>query len=1332
MTGVGIDIGYSSVKVAVLDQDKAISAYRYVLHKGQPAAVLQSLLTELRAHVVGDDVFANVVGCGASLLTSTRFVDAANELSAIIQGVSVTAPECQSIIQIGGQRAGFITGMNAESGKKLEFSLNPDCSAGTGSFLEEQSSRIGVDIQDYSALESNADFTPRIAGRCSVFAKTDITHHQQEGVSIPNVLRGLAYATARNYRNAVMRGLPKRSPMYVAGGVAKNTAVLDALRSVLSLGSDELFENRYSSVACAVGAGVLAMEQGKVVDYDHLCAILSKPRVLPTDEFEHMALNPLAGYGQGDSQKKHITSSFHSQELGVQRCWLGVDVGSTSTNLVVVDSANKVLGFRYLRTAGNPVQAVTQGLKELGEELGQRVHVCGCATTGSGRYMISRLIGADVVKDEITAQARAAVEVDPDVDTLFEIGGQDSKYISIQNSAVVDFQMNKVCAAGTGSFIEEQAKKIGIELNSYADIAFKSSAPINLGERCTVFMETSIATHLSQGAALEDVAAGLCYSIVKNYINRVVGQRHIGDRILLQGGVAYNQAIVNAFRSVTGKDVIVPPFFSVTGALGAAILAREEAEEAQSLFKGFELTESVQSKPVEPERATEVCGFNQQVQEFIFAGYTGEVDPTKITVGMPRALFTYGMFPLFYPFFKKLGVNVVLSEPTSPSTIQVAQEYSLDETCYPVKLINGHAAELVDQNVDYIFFPDLFTASHPSSKSRQNYGCPYMQLAFKIINEAMGLQNKNIELLSPTIAFNQGPDFMQNVFMDVGARLGKGLERTQKALKFAMKKYNEYQTKMKERSQQNLASLDLRLKTFVLISKIYGVADPVLNMGIPDKLAAMGYQTVPLYDLPEADIFMEHPNMYWPFGQHMLAATKLVANQPNLYPIFLTHHGCGPDTVFSHYYKELLGDKPALFLEVDEHSSDVGVQTRLEAFVNSLQGIPVKETTSEAIDLHLNGDGDLSRPVNIATSYVSSVHKDVLLPSLYPYSDIFCAVLNAKGIRGAVLPPTTRDSIDLGRQFSSGNEYFSLTALLGDVLSELKLQGAQRRPTFIIPQNEGAEVDGQYSRFVRCVLEQQGYENVEILSPYLEDLGQMESSAVTSIGLALLAGDLVLHTPLGKRQQAFETIMDMIDDGGLSIEKLEYFAGNIRHYVSHEKFKNEILAIGEPLVLYNQVLNDGVFEKLERQGHRVVYAPFGECLWSHWRDNINYSNQGGDNDLVAKLEVVKKYTERIAERLEDQSHYSKDMNALKDIADKAYGFYSGGFGRYRGAKALEELPNINGIISVTSMYENTGISLGILKDRVRSESRVPTLSLTFDGNKNENNGMKIESFVSTL
>ncbi|MBC7289540.1 MAG: CoA activase, partial [Armatimonadetes bacterium] len=421
--------------------------------------------------------------------------------------------------------------------------------------------------------------------------------------------------------------------------------------------------------------------------------------------------------------------------------YLGIDVGSISTNLVVIDKQKRVLAKRYLMTAGRPIEAVRQGLREIGEEIGDIVEIRGVCTTGSGRYLIGDFVGADVVKNEITAQARGALEIDPEVDTIFEIGGQDSKFIALDHGHVVDFEMNKVCAAGTGSFLEEQAERLGISIKGeFAELAFKSQSPADLGERCTVFMETELTRQQQAGAPVEDLVAGLAYSIVYNYLNRVVGRKRIGERIFFQGGTAFNHAVVAAFEQVTGKKITVPAHNEVTGALGCAVIALENDHGQGSRFKGFDLSERRYTlESFECGDCPNRCEINVVTVEGEAPLYYGsrcekyDVDRSKHhrpdlpdlfrerermllrsyqppdlpedapKIGIPRAHLFHDLYPFWLALFSELGCRVVLSDRTNKAIIHEGAEQSTVEYCFPCKVMLGHIINLLEKDIDYLF-----------------------------------------------------------------------------------------------------------------------------------------------------------------------------------------------------------------------------------------------------------------------------------------------------------------------------------------------------------------------------------------------------------------------------------------------------------------------------------------------------------------------------------------------------------------------------------------------------------------------------------------------------
>ncbi|QSZ68430.1 CoA activase [Methanofollis aquaemaris] len=1326
---LGIDIGYSSVKIALLNDSNAIVYTDYILHKGKIKETLKKILKKIpRKYNLDNITTGAVTGSESKFTTRNWTIQHINDVLALVEGCLTIQDTIKSIIEIGGESAKYITGLNKDNRSTIQISMNSSCSAGTGSFLEEQTSRLNLDIEDYSSYAANAIFIPRIAGRCSVFAKTDIIHHQQEGVPIEDILLGLAYALIRNYRGTVIKKFPLEKPIMLTGGVAYNDAIVGAVKDVLNLREHELVVCEKCGNTAAVGAARVAKNDHLRLRYKDILDILDSAddrSIIDTGEDELPALN---AFGDGDSKRKHLCKPF-GEKSEKSDCYLGIDVGSTSTNLVLMNPYNEILSYRYLKTLGDPFQSVKKGFNELKNEIGDKINILGVGITGSGRHMIGRLIGADVIKDEITAQAKAATTIDRDVDTVFEIGGQDSKYISLHDGMVTDFQMNKICAAGTGSFIEEQSKKFDIPINNFGTIAINSRHPVHLGERCTVFIETSIATHLSSGTKIDDIAAGLCYSIAKNYLNRVVGQNKIGEKIFLQGGIAYNQGVVNAFRALTGKEIIVPPFFSVTGAYGAAILTKDEMNTAQTKFKGFDIRDAPRITLKSETPKTE-SRFDNRVNELIFEGYDGSYDEDKPIIGIPRALFTYGMYPMFSTFFRDLGFNVILSDPTNEETVRLGQEYSLDETCYPVKLINGHVAELVQKKVDYIFFPDLFTVPHPGSHSRQDYGCPYMQIAFKMVNKAMELDKKGIKLLSPTFGFSLGEEFMKKSFMDLGRKLGKDPEETLMALQKGMKAFLDFETRIEETSRELVKNLRPDEKAFVIISKTYGVSDPALNLGIPDRLAEKGYKVLAFYNLPGGDISKEHPNMYWPFGQHILEAAQIVKAHPNLYAIFLTHHGCGPDTVFSHYFREIMDGKPYLNIEVDEHSSDVGVITRLEAFINSLNTIPAG--TADALETYpgkvahrrANITPDRAELEDGATIYV---------PNIYPYSHIYCASLKNAGIHAQTLPAPDFGSINAGRKYALTNEYFSLIALIGDVVNFFDTRTDHEKPSAIlIPQSEGAEVDGQYNRILRTILDAKELKDIAVVAPFVEDALLKDATDLDTIFLVLIAGDIVRNAPPERRDDYLDMVLEASQDGRLHLEFLKELAGNMCAEHRAKNYKKTILAIGEPMILFNDYLNNATFKNIEENHHRVVYAPLSESMWLLWNDFIVQNGKKNKTMLHQKLEVFEDAISQISGCLSEYSPFEKHVKSLAATADSTLGYYAGAFGRYRGAKTRCAGAVIDGIITVASIYENTGIALNTLHQGDERNRSKPILNLTFDGNENENTKTKIESFLYYL
>ena len=673
------------------------------------------------------------------------------------------------------------------------------------------------------------------------------------------------------------------------------------------------------------------------------------------------------------------------------------------------------------------------GITELGMFLTEAVAV---GITGAYALSFHKVLKDSGFLEDVPAIVEGTKLLAPSARSIMEIGSQGSRFIT-QIDQVPQFATNGHCAGGTGSFVEEQAARMGIPINEFGPLALTAKNPASLGERCTVFIETAIAAASAEGIAQNEIAAGLCYAIVKNYLHKVVGTKPVGNHIVLQGGVAYNPGIVAAFRAFYGERLIVNPYFSISGAFGVALLAKEANVGKKSSFAGYEFSGKTIHMDTRNEEVRKNIEFYHQADNLLLDGYTGERDPRKKTVGVPFALMIHKFFPMANAFFTSLGYNVLLTKPTNEETIRLSQENARGETCYPVKLIYGHMKQLIDAKVDYIFLPTIHTMKHELSHVEHNYGCVYMQTAAVSIGKALGLEEKGITLLSPVFDLDFGKEAMASAMVGLGKILGIPKPFCAKALLAGAMAVRKHTNAVEKQGKQLLDSLKPEDKVLVLITRNYGVSDPILNMGIPDLLLERGIKVITLSHLPghALDISEEYPNLYWPFGQHILSGAKLIAHHPNLYAVYLTNHGCGPDSMLSHLFKKEMGDKPYLQIEVDEHFSKVGVVTRIEAFLNSLSKRNAKA---------LPADFDIEN-VTIRTSNIQpNVQKELplYLPNLGLYTEFIRQYYEQTGHTVHVLPMA--EALSLGRAHTNSKEYLPFVVLLGSILKDQKEREKQK------------------------------------------------------------------------------------------------------------------------------------------------------------------------------------------------------------------------------------------------------------------------------------------------
>ena len=1248
---IGLDIGSVSVNAVLMTPGGIVSEEHYVRTHGQPVETASVVLTDMLSRTPRTCLEGiGVTGTAGRLVADLLGAFFVNEIIAQSKASIRLRPDVRTVIELGGEDSKLILlegdGATGELRMK-DFAMNTVCAAGTGSFLDQQAARLGVSIEGrFGELALKSAHPPRIAGRCSVFAKSDMIHLQQVAAPDYDIVAGLCMALARNFKGTIAKGKELTGPIAFHGGVAANAGMVRAFERICDLADGELIVPEHFASMGAIGA-VLALietEQSSTVrGPEAIEAYLQAPKARAESH------EPL----EGDDYPVR-TEVEPIEGTAPVEAYLGVDVGSISTNLVVIDRKRRVLARRYLMTAGRPIEAVRDGLSQIGAEIGDKVTIKGVCTTGSGRYLIGDFIGSDLVKNEITAHARGAVAVDPTVDTIFEIGGQDSKYVSLQDGAVVDFTMNKVCAAGTGSFLEEQAEKLGISIKEqFGKLALSSKSPARLGQRCTVFIESDLNHHQQQGTSVEDIVAGLSYSIVLNYLDRVVEDRKIGEVIFFQGGTAYNRGVKAAFEKVTGKKVIVPPHHDVLGALGSATIAMESSADGPSRFKGFDLADrryAVESfecgdcaNHCEVRRVTVAgdrplhygsrCGkFDQakrqslggdlprlfaERRKMLMTPYTPTADlpDDAPTVGIPRATFFWEMFPFWNAFFTALGLRVVPSSATSRTVVDRGADAVAAETCFPIKVAHGHVIDLLQRGVDYLFLPCIVNMETLVDDCEQGCNCPYVQSMPYFVRAAIGLDKYDTTVLEPVLHMQWGRKHTDGKLRELALQVRRRDAGVEKAIRAAHAAQDTFRRQMADRGRQLLTELPPDRPALVLVSRPYNGCDPGLNLRIPDKLRELGAVAIPLDFLPvPRKVGPEMRSMYWRYGQRILAAAGVIAEDPRLNAVYLTNFGCGPDSFIMKYFRCEMKGKPYLTIEVDEHSADAGAVTRLEAFLDSLATAAPRE-----------GRGRRKQPLQVNASMSRERHRTVYIPHMDDYNHLFAAAMRHYGVRGEALPAPDAESLELGRRFTSGKECYPCILTTGDIVKKTRDADFDPcRSCFFMPTACGPCRFGQYNRHHRMVLDELGLAEVPMVlldqtSEYARDTQNLGTGFRRLAWQGIIAIDymkkLLLRTRpyelhAGDADTVYQTSLDelcrqmamhgnMGDVPARARRRLEAVA------VNRSEERPKIGFIGEIYVRGTEFSNNYAVRRIEALGGEAAMPAMQE-----WVDYIDWERKG--------------------------------------------------------------------------------------------------------------------------
>jgi len=1378
---LGVDAGAVSVSAAEVDGRGEVVRTFYEFHHGQVQAALDRILEKVDLEGIRA-VAATTSTPG--FIRSDRRVD--NQIC-LITAARRRHPRCRSILVVGGERFGLVR--FAADGAYLSYRANPLCAAGTGGFLDQQARRLNLPgVSELAALAlANRGTPPKIASRCAVFAKTDLAHAQQEGHSLEAICDGLCRGVATNIVGTLFTGEEVHGPLLLVGGVARNQAVVRHLRELL--GREVIVDEDLAHGA--VGAALKLLEETRGSQLRAPVAIAGsaeRATAKKACEFPPLELR-LSEYPSFESLERslwtgRVVPHSHPLEVDLYRrlepgarhdVYLGVDIGSTSTKAVVTTRDGEVVAGFYTATAGKPLvatQLILEAVSDWERNRDFELNFLGVGTTGAGRKFVGKILGADLVLDEITAHARAAVELHPEVDTIIEIGGQDSKFTTLRNGRVTLSVMNNVCAAGTGSFIEEQARRLEVPLSEYDERTRGCGSPI-ASERCTVFMERDLNHYLNEGYERGEVLAAVLHSVRENYLNKVAVESLIGRAIVFQGATGRNRALVAAFEQRIGQPIRVSRYCHLTGALGVALTLRDEGVRA-STFRGLGL--HGQSIPIRPETC-ELCSNHCKLSVAEVGGETiafgflcgrdyetrkrvanntsgfdlfrerakalapqGERRPRAgLTIGIPSGLHLYEDLPFWKGFFHRLGIRTVTTE-RYPDAVKDGRRLAGAELCAPMTALHAHVAHLRDR-CDAIFLP-FYLEMKSGEKGTRRQLCYYTQFA-PSFGGGDGRRD-GPPVIRPIVHSLYGKVFTKaELYRVLRPLFPDGI-----SLFDISSAYDAAET----RKEEGLARLREIYRTesrrgdgfhAVLLGRPYTVLSEWMNKGIPDTFASLGvpvfYQDMLSYRAEDvAGIACLLKEVHWHYAARILEAAEVAARTPGAYPVLLTSFKCSPDSFVTEYFRQIVEShgKPYLVLQLDEHDSRLGYETRVEAAVRAFRNhhrsvsapfAALSVSASPSVFCVPRGKVDLSG-------------KTILFPNWDPLSLRLVISSVRKTGRDARLLEPSEASMRRSLRHNSG-QCTPLNIIAQDFVEYVERHDLDPAKTVLWMSASNIACNIRlYPHHIRTILRShgKGFERAEVYTgamtlldispalPYDVYLAYMFGGFIRRMGCRIRPGerhpgetDAVIEAGMGAMEAVFES-------GGSKEDALDRLVSRFEAIETRDTNPRPKVAIfGDLYSRDNRVLNQDLIRFIEAHGGEVITTPYTSYVkmivrpyyWK-WILEGQYMSVLSTGALMAGFRHIEKKYFRLFQRILHESDPVYDTSPQAILSEYNVSVAHTGEAMDNLLKVfyiVRHHPDVALFVQASPAFCCPSLVTEAMAHEIEKKTGVPMVSVTYDG-----------------
>ena len=1249
----GLDVGSTTVKIVIMNERFETIYSNYTRHFSDTKKTVCDVLEKLVSDYPDNLFTINLTGSGA--MSAATFLDLPfiQEVISCKRAVENVIPQTDVVIELGGEDAKIIY-----FDKFMEQRMNGTCAGGTGAFLDQMASLLATDTAGLNELAKGHQTIYPIASRCGVFAKTDVQPLLNEGARKEDIAASIFQAVVNQTISGLACGRPIRGKVAFLGGPLNYLSELrQRFIETLKLKDDEILIPEEAHLFVARGAAInsanhhtvsSAKLQSKIEMFKHSKDSTSKP------------LQPLffANADYDKFKERHDKSTVKKGDLSTFTgdCFIGIDAGSTTTKLAVIDEDGALLCSLYQSNEGNPLKSVMTMLKQLYSVMPEGAIIRHCGVTGYGEKLIQTALNVDIGEIETIAHYTAAKEFMPNVTSIVDIGGQDMKYIKIKNGAIDNIMLNEACSSGCGSFIETFAKSLNISIEDFVSSALGAQNPVDLGSRCTVFMNSKIKQAQKEGYTTADISAGLSYSVVKNAIQKVMKVRDtksLGDHIVVQGGTFYNDAVLRSFELIVGKDVIRPDIAGLMGAYGVALLAQDayiekadksytstifKAEEIDNLKvntiharcgkcennclltinkfgngKSFISGNRCERGSGEITAKSDLPNLYKYKFERLF-GYTplSEEKATRGTIGIPRVLNMYEDFPFWFTFFTKLGFRVVISEKSTRKTYEKGIESMPSESvCYPAKLAHGHIVSLIEQGCKTIFYPCIPYSRKEYKDSDNNYNCPIVISYSEVIKNNVE-QLKDIEFINPFLPLEPKNLVKRIMELDEFKRFGFNKKELLEAATEAEAEHKHFRDDIHKKGEETLKYIEENnLKGIVLSGRPYHV-DPEVNHGIDTLITSLGLCVLSedsISHLCETQRPLRVVDQ-WMFHSRLYAAADFVGNHKNLELVQLNSFGCGVDAVTTDQVEEILSSfgKMYTLIKIDEINNLGAVRIRLRSLLASMN----------KRDKVANPCADCSGCYEQnKVTFTKEMKEDytILIPQMAPiHFDLLETAVQAEGYKVKLLTECTPHTVETGLKYVNNDACYPSILTTGQMLEALESGKYDVNKTALIMSQTGGGCRAtNYIGFIRKALRDAGYPQVPVISFNVVGMEKMPGFKITpslieKLLKCVVYGDLLqkmlyknraYEINKGESQELFDKWMKKAKELIVNSNSKEFKKSIYDIVEDFEKIeldtsvkKPKVGIVGEVLIKYHPYGNNFVAEKLEAEGAEVILPDF--------------------------------------------------------------------------------------------------------------------------------------------